>query len=65
MPKVIPDKAAAEKQRQEEYDAWYCAEVQKGIDDADAGRVISDEQMRKEMDAHLKKLHRKHGLKAA
>ena len=28
-----------------ERETWYLAEVQKGIDDADAGRVISHEEM--------------------
>lgn len=28
-----------------EREAWYLAEVQKGIDDAEAGRVISHEEM--------------------
>ena len=34
-----------------EREAWYLAEVQKGIDDAQAGRVISHEQMAKRLKA--------------
>ncbi len=32
-----------------EYDAWFRAEVQKGIDAAEAGDVISHEEMKAEM----------------
>ena len=57
---------AAEKAKQlEEYDAWYCEQVQLGIDDADAGRVISDAECRKQIEKHLQGLEKKDGRKAA
>lgn len=61
-----PSPRAAEKAKQlAEYDAWYCEQIQQGIDDADAGRVISHEQMVAESKKRLDALEKKHGKKAA
>lgn len=66
MPPVkTAGRAADQKTDLEEYEAWYCAQIQEAIDECDAGLAIPDEQFRKEMEAHLRKLHRKHGRKAA
>jgi predicted transcriptional regulator len=35
-----------EKDEREAYDAWFIAEVEKGIADADAGNLISNEEMK-------------------
>lgn len=47
------------------YDAWYLAEIDKGLADIEAGRVIPHEQAEAEMRIHMAKLHEKHGQKAA
>jgi predicted transcriptional regulator len=36
----------ARQQEEAEYDAWYRAKVQQGLDDAAAGRVHSDEEVK-------------------
>lgn len=46
------------------YDEWYLAEVQKGLDDIEAGNVISQEQAEKEMDEHMENLFKKYGKAA-
>jgi predicted transcriptional regulator len=51
-------------EKQAAYDAWYLAEVQKGLDDIEAGRVISHEEAEKEMDAHMEELFKKYGKAA-
>jgi len=51
-------------EKQAAYDDWYLSEVQKGLDDIAAGRVISHEEAEKEMDAHMEKLIKKHGKAA-
>lgn len=62
---MIENQAPTQATRQAAYDAWYIAEVDKGLADIAAGKVISDEDAKKEMAAHLAKLHKKHGHKAA
>lgn len=52
------------QQKQESYDRWFIAEVDKGLADIEAGRVISHEEAEKEMDAHMEKLLKKHGKAA-
>ena len=47
------------------YDAWYLAEIDKGLEDIEAGRVIPHEQVKAEMQSVLKKLHEQYGQKAA
>jgi predicted transcriptional regulator len=57
---------AAEKARKlAEYEAWYVEQIQMGIEDADAGRVISHEQMISESNKRLAALTKKHGNKTA
>ena len=51
-------------EKQAAYDQWYLAEVQKGLDDIEAGNVISHEQAEKEMDEHMEKLFEKYGKAA-
>ena len=63
MTKTAKPMTKAEKQAA--YDAWYLAEVQKGLDDLDAGRVVSHEEAEEQMKRHLANLHRKHGHEAA
>lgn len=41
----VEDVVAGLIQRQVEYDAWFRAEVQKGIDSADRGELISHEEV--------------------
>ena len=57
-------KSMTKAEKQAAYDAWYLAEVQKGLDDIEAGRVISHEEAEKEMEAHMKKLFEQHGKAA-
>lgn len=47
------------------YDAWYLAEIDKGLEDIEAGRLLTDEQAEAEMRIHMAKLHEKYGQKAA
>ncbi len=55
-PKLTPAQA---------YDAWYDEQVRLGLEDIDAGRVVSHEQYRQTMADFMKKLAKKHGRKAA
>jgi predicted transcriptional regulator len=48
--------AMTKAEKQAAYDAWYLAEVQKGLDDIEAGRVISHEEAEREMGTHMEKL---------
>ena len=57
--------AMTKAEKQAAYDAWYLAEVQKGLDDIEAGRVISHEEAMKQARDHLDKLVRKNAKKAA
>jgi predicted transcriptional regulator len=47
------------------YEAWYDEQVRLGLEDIKAGRVVTDEQAQKHWGRLLKKLEKKHGLKAA
>lgn len=58
-------KPMTKAEKQAAYDAWYLAEVQKGLDDIDAGRVIPDEEADRQIRKHLDNLHRKHAKKTA
>lgn len=61
-----PTPRAAEKARQlAEYDAWYAEQVQQGIDQADRGEVVSEEELRADMKKHMAGLDKKYGRKAA
>ena len=48
-----------------DYEAWYEEQVRLGLDDLDAGRVVSSENAEKHFERTLKQLDRKHGAKAA
>lgn len=48
-----------------DYEAWYAEQVRLGLDDLDAGRVVSSEEAEKHFERTLKQLDRKHGTKAA
>ena len=45
------------------YDAWYLAEIDKGLEDIEADRVLSNEEAEEEMRAHMIKLHEKFTVK--
>lgn len=47
------------------YDAWYLAEIDKGLADLEAGLVLTDEQAEAEMSVHMASLREKYGKKAA
>jgi predicted transcriptional regulator len=55
-PKLTPAQA---------YDAWYDEQVRLGLEDIDAGRVVTHEQYKKHMDAFMNKLAKKHGREVA
>ncbi len=48
-----------------DYEAWYDEQVRLGLEDVEAGRVVSHEEFLKHMAAHMKRLEKKHGNKAA
>ncbi|MFA5916040.1 MAG: hypothetical protein WC830_21045 [Burkholderiales bacterium] len=48
-----------------DYEAWYEEQIRLGLDDLDAGRVVSSEEAEKHFERTLKQLDRKHGTKAA
>ncbi len=52
------------QEKQAAYDRWYLSEVQKGLDDIEAGRVITNDEAEREMDAHMKNLLDKYGKAA-
>ena len=51
--------------QQAAYDAWYIAEVEKGLVDIENGNVLSDAEAEAEMKIFMEKLHKKHGTTAA
>ena len=53
------------EEKQAAYDAWFIAEVDKGIAAVEAGDVLTDEQAKREMNAFMAELHEKYGQKAA
>ncbi|MDP3439697.1 MAG: hypothetical protein U0989_16735 [Azonexus sp.] len=59
------DKPTTKAEKRAAYDAWYLAEIDKGLEDIEAGRVIPHEQVKAEMQSVLKKLHEQYGQKAA
>lgn len=57
---------AADKARKlAEYDAWYAEQIQLGLDDIEAGRVVSHEDVMAASKKRLASLEKKHGKKAA
>lgn len=51
--------------RQAAYEAWKDEQVRLGLEDIEAGNAISHEDAVKAMDAFMKKLEKKHPVKAA
>lgn len=51
--------------QQAAYDAWYIAEVEKGLVDIESGNVLSDEEAEEQMKIFMETLHKKHGTTAA
>lgn len=58
-------KSAKPDPRRDAYDAWYDEQIRLGLEDIDAGRVVSDEEANKHWDKLFLKLEKKHGSKAA
>lgn len=57
-----------EKTREEQlaaYDAWYDEQIRLGLEDLEAGRVLSHEEVVRRMDRHMAELEKKYGEKAA
>lgn len=48
----------------EDYEAWKDEQIRLGIEDIEAGRVYSHEEVMKRSQARLKKLHKKHAKAA-
>lgn len=47
------------------YDAWYDEQVRLGLEDIEAGRVYSHEEVERRTDALMRKLEKKHARKSA
>ena len=57
-----------EKTREQQlaaYEAWYDEQVRLGLEDIEAGRVSSHEEVVKKLDRHMKSLEKKYAVKAA
>jgi predicted transcriptional regulator len=50
-----------EKTPAQRYEEWYDEQIRLGIEDIEAGRVISHEEVMKHSDAHLAELKKKYG----
>jgi predicted transcriptional regulator len=48
------------KAEHSDYDRWKTDQIKLGLDDIDAGRVMTHAEFMKQSDAHLKRLARKH-----
>lgn len=48
-----------QQENQAAYDAWFVAEVDKGIADCDAGNVLSEEEAKQDMAEFMANLHKK------
>ena len=59
------NKPMSKAEKKAAYDAWYLAEIDKGLADIEAGRVLTNEQAEAEMRILMAKLHKKYGPKAA
>lgn len=55
------ERKAQEKAPAERYDEWFDEQIRIGIEDIEAGRVISHEEVRKRSNAHLAELKKKYG----
>ncbi|MDO9227188.1 MAG: hypothetical protein Q8M09_16075 [Pseudomonadota bacterium] len=56
-PKLTPEQQA--------YENWYDQQVRMGLEDIEAGRVVSHENFLENLAAHMKGLEKKYGDKAA
>lgn len=45
------------------YNAYYIAEVEKGLADVESGNVLSDEEAEEQMRIVMETLHKKHGAR--
>lgn len=54
-----------QKEKQAAYDAWYIAEVEKGLKDVEDGRVVTHDAAMKQAREHIAKTAKKHAKKAA
>ena len=59
------NKQMTQEEKQQAYDAWFIAEVDKGIAAVESGDVLTDEQATLEMNVFMAELHQKYGPKAA
>lgn len=59
------NKPMTQQEKQAAYDAWYIAEVEKGLADVDAGRVLTQVEAEKDMKEFMAALRRKCAKKAA
>jgi predicted transcriptional regulator len=64
-PETAMKQTMTKAEKQATYDAWYIAEVEKGIADCDAGRVLPHEQVIAEARKHIEKTAKKHAQQAA
>lgn len=56
-----PASKAQEKTPAQRYEEWYDEQIRLGIEDIEAGRIISHEEVIKRSDAHLAELKKKYG----
>lgn len=56
MKSTSSKKKVAAAERRAEYEAWYAEQVRLGIEDLDAGRVVSHEEAKKHMERFRAKL---------
>lgn len=55
------ERKTREKTPAERYDEWYDEQIRLGIEDIEAGRVVSHEEVMKRSNAHLAELKKKYG----
>ena len=63
--KMMMNNTMTKAEKKAAYDAWYLAEIDKGLEDIEAGRVLSNEEAEDQMRLHMTKLHEKYGQRAA
>lgn len=54
----------ARKPAAQPYEQWKDEQIQLGLDDLDAGRVLSHEEVMRRSEAHLRRLEKKHAKAA-
>jgi predicted transcriptional regulator len=65
MEAKLMNRSMTQQEKQTAYDAWFVAEVDKGIADCDAGNVLSEEEAEQDMVEFMSNLHKKHARTAA